>query len=139
MQSTNSRKDDMPQTVLYTKSQLVREKYTPDGIQRLSMVIRATLHHCGISERALARQAEVSPKTLNKYVRGDIRRPQLDFLQALAPHLLKAIKVDSEVIEVEASKTYGSDWQTLDLLATSDYTPQSSERPRRRKDDFSQN
>ncbi len=138
MKATNDGNDgsnDMPMTVLYTKQQLSRERYTPEGIARLAMVIQATLHHHRLSERALAKLASISHKTLNKYACGLIRKPQADVLEALAPHILKVKSVDTEQIEVEPCQTYGTDWEMLDLIATADYHCQSISLPRRRSTD----
>jgi transcriptional regulator with XRE-family HTH domain len=121
MKAKKNGEKEMSATVTFTKQQLSRNRYTPEGIERLSMVIRATLSYNGLSERELAGLASIPHQKLNKYVLGKIRKPTRDILDALAPHLLRVHFVSEDKISIDPKHTYGDDWRSLDQIAMADY------------------
>jgi transcriptional regulator with XRE-family HTH domain len=140
LKNTNSDgANEMSTTVLYTKKQLVGERYTPESLERLSLAIRATLLHDRVSERELAELASISHNALNKYVRGLVREPQRKVLEAIAPHLYRVKSVDKDQVVIDFSQKYGDEWRELDVIASTDYPQQKSETPSRRKTDWSSN
>lgn len=96
-------------------------KYTVEGITRLSFTIKASMKLRGWSERKLASHAGVSHVTVNKYVRANIHEPQSDILKALAPYIYKVSSIDQERIEIYSDETYDQDWQSLEKIATAEF------------------
>jgi transcriptional regulator with XRE-family HTH domain len=140
LKNTNSDgANEMSTTVLYTKKQLVGERYTAESLERLSLAIRATLLHDRVSEREFAELASVSHNALNKYVRGLVREPQRKVLEAIAPHIYRVTSVDKDQVVIDPSQKYGDHWRELDVIASVDYPSQNAETPNRRKTDWSSN
>ena len=109
------------QAVFVAKESISPRRYTPSGLERLSLALKATIFHRDYSERSLARLAGVSHVTVNKYCRGNIYEPEQKVIKALAPFICKVISFSEAGIEIDPKQTYQDDWQSLDKLATTDY------------------
>lgn len=109
------------QAVFVARESISPRRYTPSGLERLSLALKATIFHKGYSERSLARLADVSHVTVNKYCRGNIYEPDQNVIKALAPFVCKVISVSDAGIEIDPTRTYKDDWESLDKLATADY------------------
>ncbi len=107
--------------VTFHKSDMDGNKYTVEGIARLSFTIKAAMKYRGWSERKLASHAGVSHVTINKYVRANIHEPQPDILRAIAPFIFKVTSIDVENIELNSEETYDDDWQALEKIATANF------------------
>ncbi len=97
-----------------------RKAYTPEGIIRLSKVLKATLGYNRWSEREFARQAGISHGSANRYINGRILMPQDDILKAIAPHIYVAISITPDGVEIDPAKTYGENWIALENIVLND-------------------
>jgi transcriptional regulator with XRE-family HTH domain len=111
----------MPTAVFVAKESISNRKYTPSGIERLSLAIKATVFHKGYSQRQLAELANVSHVTINKYIRGNIYAPDQAIIRAIAPFICKVLTIRKDGVEIDPDHTYGEDWHALDKLATDEY------------------
>jgi transcriptional regulator with XRE-family HTH domain len=111
--------------VSFHKSEMDGNKYTVEGISRLAFTIKASMKLRGWSERKLAVNSGISHVTVNKYVRANIHEPQSDILKALAPYIYKVSAINHEQIEIDSDETYNDDWQSLEKLATAEFSQSS--------------
>jgi transcriptional regulator with XRE-family HTH domain len=109
------------QAVFVAKESISPRRYTPSGLERLSLALKATIFHRDYSERSLARLAGVSHVTVNKYCRGNIYEPEVKVIKALAPFICRVISFSEDGIAIDPTRTYEDDWESLDKLATSEY------------------
>ena len=109
--------------VVFELSDLEKPKlnYTDVGIERLKMVIRATLQLNSWSTRRLAKKAGISHVTVHKYVNGHLKGPQEETLKALSPYIYRLISITAKGIEIDPAQTYSDDWIALAQIATDNF------------------
>jgi transcriptional regulator with XRE-family HTH domain len=93
--------------------------YSPEGIKRLSTLIRATLQIRQWSTRRFAEEASIAPSTASKYINGKVRKPEERILKAIAPLVYRVVAFTSKVY-INTNSTY-SDWLELARVATEDF------------------
>lgn len=64
---------------------MAKTTYTHKGIARLGEIIRAVKGH--ESSRAFAKKIGVTPPTIERILRGEVKEPSIDTIEKLAPYL----------------------------------------------------
>jgi transcriptional regulator with XRE-family HTH domain len=93
-----------------------RRTPTPEGISLLSKVLQATLTYNRWTERELARKADISPGSANRYVNGRVIKPQDEILKKLAPYIYVVTAVTDSGVEINPTLTYGNNWTELERI-----------------------
>jgi len=94
--------------------------YTPEGIARLSMLIKASLSARKWTARELARNSGITSPTASKYLRGSVKKPQESVMKAIAPFIYKPISFTKTGVEIDTDSVLHS-WKELALIATNKY------------------
>jgi transcriptional regulator with XRE-family HTH domain len=93
--------------------------YTSEGIQRLSVLIRATLKARQWSLRTFAKEADIAVSTASKYINAKVTNPEDKILRAIAPLIYKSVSF-TDKLYIDKNSTY-EDWTELAYVATKDF------------------
>jgi lambda repressor-like predicted transcriptional regulator len=108
-----------PDTFTYqTRQDSPRFEYTQEGLQRLSLLIRASLEYRNWSIRKLAREAGIAASTIIRYKNAEASPPD-EKLKLIAPFIYKPVSITENTVKIDTQSVF-ADWEELAALMTND-------------------